>query len=145
MIDGLIPWHLKTFSFHIASDRIIKNNLLLFIESKFTPTFVGKLGGERSVNSSNYRSVASFRRDDVHICSAILISNRHALTAATCLKEILNEIEIPSFDQFTLVAGGFDIDNGTKVFKIEQVQIHHRFSYHSPNPVHNIGVIRVNY
>ena len=106
---------------------------------------MGKLGGERSVNPSNYRFMASLRRDDVHICSATLISNRHALTAATCLKDFLNEIKIPSFDTFSLVAGRFDVHNGTTVFRIEQVQFHHKFSFRSPKIGYNIGLITVNY
>ena len=106
---------------------------------------MGKLVAESSVNPSNYRFMASLRRDDVHICSATLLSNRHALTAATCLKEFLNEIKIPSFETFSLVAGRFDVHNGTTVFKIEQVQLHHKFSFRSPKSMHNIGLITVNY
>ena len=145
MIAELIPFHLKTFSLDIAPDRIIENNLLLFIEYKYLPSLMGKLDGERSVNPSNYRFMASLRRDDVHICSATLLSNEQALTAATCLKGFLNETMIPSFDTFSLVAGRFDIDNGTTVFEIKQVQVHDSFRFYSPRIVHNIGLVTVNY
>ena len=136
---------MKTSSFHVAPDRIIETNMLLFVEFKYFPSLMGKLGGERPVIPSDYTFVASLRRHDLHICSATLLSNRHALTAATCLKGFLNESIIPSFDQFTLVAGRYDIDNGTTVFEIEQVQVHRRFMFYSPNDFYNIGLITVDY
>ena len=106
---------------------------------------MGKLDGERSVNPSNYRFLASLRHNGVHYCSATLLSNKHALTAATCLKQFLNEIKIPSFEKFSLVAGRFDINNGTTVFEIKQVQIHRSFKYISPKIVYNIGLVTVSY
>ena len=119
--------------------------MLLFIELKYLPSLTGKLDGERSGIPSNCRFTASFRRHDVQICSATLLSNQHALTVATCLKSILNKRKIPSFDQFTLAAGRFDIDTEKTIFKIKQMQIHKRFRFHSPSDMYNIGLITVNY
>ena len=135
---------MKTFSSHVDSDGIIKNIVLLFTELKYLP-LMGKLDDKRSVLLSNSRIIASLRRHDVHICSAALLSNQHALTTAICLKGLLNETGIPRFDQFTLVAGRYDIDNGTTVFKIGQVQVHKRFMFSAPNALHNVGLITVNY
>ena len=113
-------------------------------ESKYLPSLEGKLGSDRSVNSCNHRFLASLRRNNIHICPATLLSNKYALTAATCLKGFLNETKIPSFDTFSIVAGRFDIDNKTTVFKIEQVQVNRKYSFLSPSVIRNIGLITVN-
>ena len=141
----IIQLNMKKFSFHMALVGIIENNVLLFIESKYLPSLTGKLDNEGSLDPSFYRFTASLRRYDVHICPATLLSNKHALTAATCLNLILNKTKIPSFDTFSLVAGRFDIDNGTTVFEIEKVQVHESFFFNSPRSIYNIGLITVNH
>ena len=87
----------------------------------------GKLISEHVVHE-NYKFMTFCRREDVHFCTASLISNKHSLTAASCLKDFLIEIYIPDFDLYTLVAGRHDINGKSAVFRIEQVIRHHRFS-----------------
>ena len=57
----------------------------------------------------------------MQFCAASLLSNKHALTAASCLKDFLTEIDIPDFGLYTLVAGEHDFYKGSAVFEIEEV------------------------
>ena len=103
-----------------------------------------ELNSEHVVHE-NYKFMASFRRENVHFCTASLISNKHALTAAFCFKDFLTEIDIPDFDLYTLVAGRHDINGKSAVFQIEHVIRHHRFSFLNTVSIYGIGVIKVMY
>ena len=105
---------------------------------------VGKLIGGQSVDHGKYKYTASLRLDNVHFCTAFLLSNKHALTAAVCLKDFLTEPDIPKFDQYTLVAGRLDIEKVT-VFAIEQVQAHRKYSFERNDANYAIGLITVNH
>ena len=105
---------------------------------------MGKLIGGQSVEYEKYKFTASFRLDNVHFCNACLLSNKHAVTAAVCLKDFLTKHDIPKFDPYTLVAGRLDTEGAT-VFAIEQVQAHRRYSLEHNNPNYAIGVITVNH
>ena len=103
----------------------------------------GKLIGGQSVLHENYKFTASFRRRNVHFCTASLLSNKHALTAAFCLKDFLNETDIPNFSLYSLMAGKPNVENGSAVFKIEEVQAHRDYVYKNPNFRQAIGLITV--
>ena len=121
------------------------NTTFLFSESKNSSSWEGKLTGGDHVKHQDYKFIASFRRENVHFCSAYLISNKHALTAAFCLRDFLNETEIPDFDPYTLVAGRLDKDEGSAVFEIEEVFVCPKFHSTSPKPMYALGLIMVNY
>ena len=103
-----------------------------------------KLIGGQSVEYGKYKFTASFRLDNVHFCTACLLSNRHALTAAVCLKDFLTKPDIPKFDPYTLVAGRLDTEEAT-VFAIVEVQTHRKFSFKHNDYNHAIGLITVNH
>ena len=105
---------------------------------------MGKLIGGQSVEHGKNKFTASFRLNNVHFCTACLLSNKHALTAAVCLKDFLTEPDIPRFDPYTLVAGRLDIEKVT-VFAIEEVQAHRKYSFQSNEANHAIGLITVNH
>ena len=118
--------------------------IFLFTESKHSSSMMGKLIGGQSVEHGKYKYTASFRLNNVHFCTACLLSNKHALTAAVCLKDFLTEPDIPRFDPYTLVAGRLDIDEVT-VFAIEEVQAHRKYSFKNNDPLYAIGLITVNH
>ena len=99
--------------------------IFFFTESKHSSSMIGKLIGGQSVEHGKYEFTASFRLNNIHFCTACLLSNKHALTAAVCLKDFLTQPDIPRFDPYTLVAGRLDIDEVT-VFAIEEVLRFHK-------------------
>ena len=114
-------------------------------ENKYSLSLMGKLINETPVDYRNYKFIASFRRKNVHFCTASLLSNKHALTTATCLKDFLSEEKIPDFDYYTIKAGRFDLPGKSAVFSIYEVQCHPKFSYINPLAIYNIGMITVTY
>ena len=118
--------------------------IFFFTESKYSFSLMGKLIGGESVEYGKYKFTASFRLDNVHFCNACLLSNKHALTAAVCLKDFLTKPDIPKFDPYTLVAGRLDTEGAT-IFTIEEVQAHRRYSFQHNDPNYAIGVITVNH
>ena len=117
--------------------------LYFFTDLEYISSVKGKLVGEKPVEQEYYKFTASFRRENVQFCAASLLSNKHALTAASCLKDFLIEIYIPDFDLYTLVAGKHDVNKGSAVFKIEEVQVHRDFRFRSPNSNYALGLITV--
>ena len=95
------------------------------------------------VGQENYKFMASFRRENVQFCTATLISRQKALTAASCLKDFLTEIDTPDFDLYTLVAGRHDVHKGLAVFKIREVQTHQKYQFQTANIRYSIGLITV--
>ena len=114
-----------------------------FIDSKYSSSLSGKLVGGQPVEDGHNKFSASVRYKNVHFCTAILFSNKHALTTAFCLRSFLNEIQLPKFELYSLVAGRQDINNGSAVFKIQKVQAHGRYNYSYPFSAKDLGVITV--
>ena len=104
---------------------------------------MGKLIGGQSVAQENFKFTASFRRQNIHFCTATLLSNKKAITAAACLKDFLLEIDIPDFDLYTLVAGRHDLHKGLAVFKIEEVMAHRKYRFNDLTMKYAIGLITV--
>ena len=117
--------------------------LFFFTEFKYISSLKGKLIGGQSVALDSYKFTASFRRENVHFCTATLLSNKKAITAAPCLKDFLLEIDIPDFDLYTLVAGRHDVDKGLAVFKIEEVMAHRKYGFNALTLNYAIGLITV--
>ena len=118
--------------------------VFFFTESKYSFSLKGKLIGGQSVEYRKYKFTASFRLDNVHFCNACLLSNKHALTAAVCLKDFLTKPDIPEFDPYTLVAGRLDTERAI-VFGIEEVQVHEKYFFRYNDPNCAIGLITVNH
>ena len=118
--------------------------VFFFTESKYSFSLKGKLIGGQSVEYGKYKFTASFRLNNVHFCTACLLSNKHALTAAVCLKDFLTKPDIPKFDPYTLVAGRLDTDREI-VFAIKEVQAHGRYFFEYSDPNYAIGLITVNH
>ena len=118
--------------------------IFFFTESKYSFSLMGKLIGGQTVEYGKYKFTASFRLDNIHFCNACLLCNKHALTAAVCLKDFLTKPDIPKFDLYTLVAGRLDTEGAT-VFAIEEVQAHRRYSFEHNNLNYAIGLITVNH
>ena len=117
----------------------------LFTEFEYSSSLFEKIISEEPEGHESYKFTTVFKREDVHFCTASLISNKHALTAAICLKDFLTEKLVPEFDLYSLEAGRLDVIHGSTVFQIEQVQAHRRYSFSNPYSQYNTGIITVKY
>ena len=131
--------------------EIITREIFVFAELKFPSPLIGKIKGDdeqsdgQSYNHSKYRFTASLTHNNVPICTAILLSNKNALTSALCLKDFLNQYLCANFDLYKVVAGRLDIPGESTTFDIEEVVAHTKYRFKSPNPRHDLGYIVVNY
>ena len=73
----------------------------------------------------------------MHICTAFLISERHLLTAAKCLREIFLRENV-SFSEYSIILG-------YRFHKIKRVERHKSYNHKRPekNTSYDIGCITV--
>ena len=129
---------------NIALAEVIED-AILFIDSEKSSSLVDKIIDEELTQHEGFKFIASFRRENIHFCTASLLSNKHALTTALCLKDFLNDTEIPDFNSYSLLAGKPDAEGGLSCFSIERVHCHSKYSYMAPNHLFDFGLITVNY
>ena len=116
---------------------------VVFIAFESPSFFMGKISSGQELG--HIKCMASLKYDDAQICSAVLVSNKHALTTASCLKGFLNDTKIPDFNLYSLVLGRLDIAGGSTCFSIEQVKAHKYYKYNIPSPKNDVGLITVNH
>ena len=116
-----------------------------FTEFNHSSSLVEKIVNEESDIDEDFKYTASFRRDNVHLCTAALISNKHALTTASCIKDFLIHQEIPDFKSYSIRAGKPDTAEGEICFSIEEVQASRKFRYHKPKVEYDFGLVTVSH
>ena len=79
---------------------------------------------------------------DQHICHGFLISKEHILSAAHCLKEILNS-GYPRFLNYYAKVGSLKKNLGEKCY-FREVEIHENYRLESSIHINDIGIITVN-
>ena len=88
--------------------------------------------------------MASFRHNNTHMCSAVLITNKQLVTAAHCLRDFMIEETVPDFKEYKVVVRILDENSKRIHLEIEEVQIPSRFNPYKCIPALDIGVITVN-
>ena len=106
---------------------------------------VEKVVSEESDIHKDFKFLASLRRDNIHLCTAGLISNKHVLTTAFCIKDFLIYAEIPDFNLYSIWAGKPDTAEGAIRFPIEEVQAHRLYRYYNPKVCYDIGLVTVSH
>ena len=87
--------------------------------------------------------MASFIRNDLYVCSAFMISNKHALTAAYYVKEFFLLWPLPDFGDYSLMLhGGLGLCPDTK-FPIKQVECLPRYNASRPSVSYDAALITV--
>ena len=116
-----------------------------FTEFNHSSSLVEKIVNEESDTDKDFKYTASFRRDNVHLCTAGLISNKHAITTAFCIKDFLIHPEIPAFNSYSIRAGKTDTAEGEICFSIEAVQAARNYRYHKPKVEYDFGLVTVSH
>ena len=107
-----------------------------------TESLEGKLIGGFADESGNKKYVVSIRYNDGHYCTGCLISKRHVLTAAQCLKEFLIHRIVPDFKNYSVVVGSPKMLNGSKKY-IAEVQAAALYNPLKKNSIYDIELIKV--
>ena len=88
--------------------------------------------------------LAALFEGERHHCCGSVISSKHILTTAACLKIFFKkECLIPDFTRYFALVGSLDLINGGVRYYYEQVEIHKDYSFRKDDLVHNIGLITV--
>ena len=102
----------------------------------------GKVLGGTTVEQGEMKFMASLRENNSHICGGFLIDDRHILTAAHCLKNMIVSV-IPPYQDFSVMLGDIFIDAEDKAHLIDNAIAHGNYEYENTNPNFDIGLIKV--
>ena len=107
------------------------------------PSFLkGKLSFGKPSEMLEYL-VALFK-DEEHYCSGSVVSTKHILTAAACLKNFFEKnCSFSDFTKYSALVGSMDLINGGVKYRYKQVEIHKDYSFRKDDFIHNIGLITV--
>ena len=117
--------------------------MVFFIEYNYSLPIEEKTLEVEEVQFGYKIYIASFRHNGTHLCTGILVSEKHVLTAAQCLNEFFIHEQIPSFKEYSILLE--DVDKlTTTLHSIEQVEVHSRYIPNDPTSfLYDIGVITV--
>ena len=108
--------------------------------TEYTSTLLtSKIIGGEDVEPRTNTYVVYIQRKDRHICAGALISDRHVLTAAGCVRQL----RPPSFRGTTVVVGSFYLQEGGMNHHISYIMIHHNNDRSEEIPYNDIAVIGV--
>ena len=116
-----------------------------FTEFNYSMSLKPKLLGGVQALSGYGKYMASFLHGNLHLCSAFLISNKHVLIAAHCLRDFLINKTIPNFKEYCVVVGLYDWNIGGICHLIEEVQVLSSYNHSIHNPSQDVGLITVDY
>ena len=113
---------------------------LFFIESKYLLSQEGKFIDKRiHIEVKSY--VAGLYKSHVLFCTGILLSEKHVITVATCLKRfIYSHID---FEYYYAAFGLVELRKTNRGYSFEDVKIHQDFNLTSEDLPNNIGLITV--
>ena len=102
-----------------------------------------KVFGGQETQQGCRKFLASLKHKGRHICTAFLISNRHASTAAVCLDDFLKHPLIPLFTDYSLFTGTRNLYGVGSNHFIYQVEVCERHPTHTKSDSLDIGIITV--
>ena len=104
---------------------------------------MGKIIGGSVLEPGHKKYLGSFQHNNQHRCTICLISNKHCLTAASCLRDFFISKEIPNFDDYKIVLGTFQSTQWNIKYDIDTVSGHKKFEPFANNSDYDIGLITV--
>ena len=107
------------------------------------PSFLkGKLSFGKPTQLLEY--LAALFKGEEHYCTGSVISSKHILTTAACLKIFFQKnCSFSDFTRYTALVGSMDLINGGVSYYFKQVEIHKNYSFKKDDFIHNIGLITV--
>ena len=117
---------------------------MLFTGYNNTSPLVGKLFGGIPIQNRCKKCVGSLVHNENHFCTVFLISEKHVLTAAQCLKEFLIHKEIPDFMEYAVFFGDINKPDKQPHF-FEQLDVHSNYDPHKPKSSQDLGLLTVSY
>ena len=104
-----------------------------------------KIYGGEDVPHGEVRFMASFIHNNLYVCSAIMISEKHALTTAYYLHDFFLLWPLPDFSEYSLMLHGGLGPYPDKKFPIEQVECLSGYNAQCPSDSFDAAVITVDF
>ena len=92
-----------------------------------------------------FELMAALFFDNIQFCSAVLVSEKHLLTAAYCIGSIVSTKNTSLFDHYyALIASQVD-EQALYPHKFQQVEVHPFYDLEKFRPDFNLGIITVSH
>lgn len=102
---------------------------------------IKRIAGGDDAKPNEFPYQVSLRYGGIHICGGALISDRHVLSAAHCVCELIDE----PYEDLTVVTGSTKISRNGKVYGIKSINCHPKYQYGLERSWENdLVVIRLN-
>ena len=102
-----------------------------------------KIYGGEDVPHGEVRFMASFIHNNLYVCSAFMISEKHALTTAYYLHDFFSLWPLPDFSEYSLMLHGGLGPCPDKKFPIEQIECLPKYNVKCPSVSFDAAVITV--
>ena len=89
-----------------------------------------------------FEYVAALYYNDLLFCSGVLISRKHVLTVAICLKKFVNDVDIKFWNYHALL-GTDSLDASRLNYLFQEVKVPKQYNYVDEDLPHNIGIVTV--
>ncbi|KAG7201535.1 hypothetical protein KM043_004286 [Ampulex compressa] len=101
---------------------------------------IKRIAGGSDAGPQEFPYQVSLRFYSIHICGGALISERHVLSAAHCMCELIDE----PYEELTVVTGSTNIRTGGQRHVVESVQCHPHYVFGVDDSwEHDLAVIRL--